>query len=99
MSVNVFSSVESLLLRLSDTSALVRRRAVEVIGAMRLGDAVVGLAELCKENNEPSADVRAAAVWALGQIADSQTRDVVEAARSDSSPLVRNSAEIALRRL
>jgi hypothetical protein len=99
MSVNVFSSSESLVLRLSDPSALVRRRTAEVIGAMRLSDTVVGLAELTRESREPNADVRSAAVWALGQIADSKTRPSVEAARSDSSPLVRNSADIALRRL
>jgi HEAT repeat protein len=99
VSVNVFSSVDKVVERFSDSSALIRRRAVEVVGAMRLSDAVVGLVALASESTEPDADVRGAAVWALGQIADSEAKPAVQAALSDSSPLVRGAARIALRRL
>ncbi|HET9930644.1 MAG TPA: HEAT repeat domain-containing protein [Polyangiaceae bacterium] len=99
ISVNVFSTPELVMERFGDKSALVRRRAAEAVGAMRLSDAVVGLVALSSEANEPSADVRAAAVWALGQIADPAAKPAVQAALSDSSSTVKNAATIALRRL
>ena len=43
-------------------------------------DAVVGLIALTSAGSESDAGVRAAAVWALGQIADPQARDAVLAA-------------------
>ncbi|MGC4094292.1 MAG: HEAT repeat domain-containing protein [Polyangiaceae bacterium] len=98
-SVNVFSSVNLVIERFGDSSALVRRRAAESVGAMRLADAVVGLVALSAEGKEPSADVRAAAVWAFGQIADPAAKPAVQAALSDSSTLVQNAAKISLRRL
>jgi HEAT repeat protein len=78
---------------------LVRRRAAEAVGAMRLADSVMGLVALSSESKESSADVRAAAVWALGQIADPAAKPAVQAALSDSSTLVKNAATISLRRL
>jgi len=77
----------------------VRRRAAEVVGTMRLADAVMGLIRLASEDLEPSADVRGAAVWALGQIANPAAKAAVQAASKDSSTHVQNSARIALRRL
>jgi len=99
ISVSVFSSPALVMERFGDKSALVRRKAAEAVGAMRLGDAVVGLVALSSEAKEPSADVRAAAVWALGQIADPAAKPAVQAALSDSSRLVVNAATIASRRL
>ncbi len=99
ISVNVFSATEAVLERFSDESELVRRRAAEVVGTMRLADAVVGLVRLASEETEPSAEVRGAAVWALGQIADPAAKSAVTAALSDSSRLVRDAARISLRRL
>ena len=98
-SVNVFSDTDSLLERFTDDSAAVRRRAAEVVGTMRLADAVMGLIRLASEDLEPSADVRGAAVWALGQIANPAAKAAVQAASKDSSTHVQNSARIALRRL
>ena len=99
ISVNVFSSPELVMERFGDSSALVRRKAAEAVGAMRLSDSVVGLVALSSEAKEPNADVRAAAVWALGQIGDSAAKPAVQAALSDSSTTVKNAAAIALRRL
>jgi HEAT repeat protein len=99
ISVSVFSSTALLMERFGDGSALVRRSAAEAVGAMRLADAVVGLVALSAETREPSADVRAAAVWALGQIRDPAAKPAVLAALSDSSTQVKNAATIAARRL
>jgi len=99
ISVNVFSATDSLVERFSDDSALVRRRTAEAAGAMRLSDAVVGLIRLSSEDMEPSADVRGAAVWALGQIGDGQASAAVQAASHDSSKLVRDAAHVAVLRL
>ena len=97
--VNVFSSVDKVVERFGDESALVRRRAAEAVGAMRLADAVMGLVALAGEGSESSPEVRSAAVWALGQIAVPEAKPAVQAALLDSSSLVRDSARIALRRL
>jgi hypothetical protein len=99
INVNVFSSADRVVERFGDDSPLVRRRAAEAVGAMRLADAVMGLVVLASEGSEAVAEVRSAAVWALGQIRNSQAKSAVQAALSDSSPLVRDSARIALRRL
>lgn len=99
INVNVFSSADKVVERFGDESALVRRRAAEAVGAMRLADAVMGLVALAAEGSEASPEVRSAAVWALGQIADPQAKPAVQAALSDASSLVRDSARIALRRL
>ncbi|MFZ5889938.1 MAG: HEAT repeat domain-containing protein [Myxococcota bacterium] len=99
ISVNVFSSPELVMHRFGDSSPLVRRRAAEAVGAMRLADAVVGLVALASEAKEHSPEVRAAAVWALGQIGDSAAKPAVQAALSDSNTLVKNAATISLRRL
>jgi hypothetical protein len=98
-SINVFSSPEAIVDRIGDESPLVRRRAAEVLGSMRVGDAVVGLTALASSANEPDAGVRAAAVWALGRLADPAGKAAVEAALRDGDPLVESSARIALRRL
>jgi HEAT repeat protein len=99
INVNVFSSVDKVVERFGDESPLVRRRAAEAVGAMRLADAVLGLVMLAGESTESSAEVRSAAVWALGQIAQPEGKPAVQAALSDSSSLVKDSARIALRRL
>lgn len=99
VSINVFSSVDAVVERFSDPSPVVRRRAAEVVGAMRLSDVVVGLVALSAPGTEPDPGVRAAAVWALGQIADSEAKSAVQMALSDESPLVQSAARIALRRL
>jgi len=97
--INVFSNVASVAALISDPSPLVRRRAAQTLGTLKTADAVVPLIALTPENKEPNAGVRAAAVWALGQIADAQARDAVMAATNDSDSGVRDAASIALFRL
>lgn len=97
--INVFSNVDRVVNLISDPSPLVRRRAAQTLGALRNRDAVVGLIAITVPDNEPDAGVRAAAVWALGQIADSQALDAVLAAENDSDSAVRDAANIASLRL
>jgi HEAT repeat protein len=99
MGVNAFSGLDAVVGRVSDSSALVRRRAAEALGMMRAGDAVVGLMALTSPTNEADAAVRAAAVYALGQIADPEAKPAVQAASDDADGFVRDAARIALRRL
>ena len=97
--INVFSNIDRVVNLISDSSALVRRRAAQTLGTLKNGDAVVGLIALTSVENEANAGVRAAAVWALGQIADVQALDAVLAAQNDDDSGVRDAARIALRRL
>jgi HEAT repeat protein len=97
--VSAFNDVVAVTQRISDESPRVRKRAAETLGAMRAGDAVVGLIELTKPSSEADALVRAAAVAALGQIADPAAKDSVLAAQNDPDQFVRDAAKIALRRL
>ena len=97
--INVFSAIDKVAGLISDPSAAVRRRAAETLGSMKVGDAVVGLIALTTAANESDAGVRAAAVWALGQIADPQARSAVLGAENDADPGVRDAANIALHRL
>jgi hypothetical protein len=97
--VHVFTRIDAIVGRLSDADANVRRRAAEALGTMRAGDAVAGLIAITSPERESDPLVRAAAVSALGRIADPEGKEAVQAAESDSSPLVRSMAKIALRRL
>jgi HEAT repeat protein len=97
--INVFSNVDRVVARISDDSPLVRRRAAQTLGALKTADSVVGLIAITSKDNEPDAGVRAAAVWALGQIADPEAREAVVAAQDDSDVTVRNAAAIAVLRL
>jgi HEAT repeat protein len=97
--INVFSKVDQVVSLISDTSPLVRRRAAQTLGTLKSADAVVGLIALTSPNTESDPGVRAAAVWALGQIADPEARDAVLAAQSDTDSGVIDAANIALRRL
>jgi hypothetical protein len=97
--VHVFSGIEAVATRLSDPSAVVRRRAAETLGALRATDAVAGLVALTSPQREADASVRAAAFWALGQLADASARDAVRAGESDPDPFAQSAARIALRRL
>jgi hypothetical protein len=94
-----FSDVAAVVARISDDSPRVRKRAAEALGTMRAKDAVVGLIALSSPSTEPNAPVRAAAVAALGQIADPASKPAVLAAQNDPHPFVRDAARISLRRL
>jgi hypothetical protein len=97
--INAFADVEAVVALIGDPSALVRRRAAETLGVMKAADAIVGLIELTYADQEPDAAVRAAAVWALGQIGDAAARDAILSAQEDGDPSVRSAAAIAGRML
>jgi len=94
--VNTFTDVEAVVALIGDSSSLVRRRAAETLGVMKAADAVAGLMVLAAEAEEPDAQVRAAAVWALGQIGDPVAGDVILAALHDSDASVRSAAKISV---
>jgi hypothetical protein len=96
--INVFTGVDDVIARIDDSSALVRRRAAEALGAMRAEDAVLALTLLTSPDTESNATVRLAAVAALGQIADADGKDAVLAAQDDPDQFVRDAARVALRR-
>ena len=97
--INSFQDVGAVVALISDPSSLVRRRAAESLGVMKAEDAVMGLIALTSADQESDAGVRAAAVWALGQIGSGEARDAILAARDDSDPSVRSAATIAGRML
>jgi hypothetical protein len=97
--INTFLDVEAVVALISDPSSLVRRRAAETLGVMKAEDAMLGLIELSAADREPDASVRAAAVWALGQIGSAEAADAVSAAAADEDPFVRSAAAVASRML
>jgi HEAT repeat protein len=97
--INSFTDVASVVRLISDESSLVRRRAAETLGVMKAADAVAGLIALASPDQESDAAVRAAAVWALGQIGDPAARDVILQAEHDVDPSVQSAANISSRLL
>jgi HEAT repeat protein len=97
--INAFTDVVAVVPLISDSSALVRRRAAETLGVMKSADAVAGLMALASPDQESDAPVRAAAVWALGQIGDPAAADAIVAAQTDTDASVRSAATIAGRML
>jgi HEAT repeat protein len=97
--INVFTHLDKVVTLISDKSASVRLRAAENLGMMRAKDSVVGLVALTSPSTEPDARVRAAAIGALGRIADPSSRGYLQAAQNDSNQFVRDAARIALRKL
>jgi HEAT repeat protein len=97
--INSFTDVAAVIALISDGSSLVRRRAAETLGVFKNRDAVAGLIALASPDQESDSNVRAAAVWALGQIGDPAARDVIKDAESDSDMSVRSAAAIAGRML
>ncbi len=96
--VNAFTDTASIGKLVGDGDANVRRRAAELLGAMKVVDAVDGLIALAQ--NDPDANVRNAAVHTLGALHDVRARAALEAiAAADKDSLVRDQAAIALRRL
>ena len=97
--INSFTDVASVTGLISDSSSLVRRRAAETLGVMKAADAVAGLMALADPDQESDAAVRAAAIWALGQIGDPAARDVIVAGQADADPSVRGAANVSARML
>jgi HEAT repeat protein len=82
---------------IDDEDVRVRREAASVAGGLREGAARAALERQVVSDPDPA--VRRNAAWALGRIGDPASRDALRAAASDSSPLVRRTAEVALREL
>jgi HEAT repeat protein len=97
--INSYTDVAAVVGLISDQSSLVRRRAAETLGVFKAADAVMGLIALASSDQESDPNVRAAAIWALGQIGDPAARDVVVEAQSDSDVSVRSAAGVAARML
>ncbi|MCA9587875.1 MAG: HEAT repeat domain-containing protein [Myxococcales bacterium] len=96
--VNTFADGAAVAKLTADPDAGVRKRAADLLGALRVRDSVQSLAQLAK--GDPDASVRNAACHALGQLRDGAARPVLEdIAKTDSDGLVRDQAQIALRRL
>jgi HEAT repeat protein len=97
--INVFTSVDAVVTRISDESPKVRKRAAEALGSFRAKEGVLALIALTAPATESDPQVRAAAVAALGAIGDSQAKDAVKAAETDPNGFVRDAARIAGRHL
>jgi hypothetical protein len=97
--INSFTDVAAVVALISDSSPLVRRRSAETLGVMKAADAVAGLMVLGSADQESDASVRAAAIWALGQIGDPAARDVITAGQDDPDASVRSAAYVSARLL
>jgi HEAT repeat protein len=96
--INSFSSISSLAALTTDASSDVRRRALEVIDALHVTDAVTPVAAVAQ--NDGDAGVRAAACHALGTMGNSSVVSVLQnLAQNDPDTFVRDQASIAMRRL
>jgi len=96
--INQFADAPSVTRGLGDADPQVRRRALELLDAMHARDAIATVATLAK--SDPDADVRGAACHALGAFGDASSKDALLAiSTGDANGLVRDQAQIALRRL
>jgi len=96
--INSFSGVPALAALTTDASADVRRRAVEVLDALRVADAVVPVVAAAQHDSD--AGVRAAACHALGSFGDASVVSVLQTiSTTDANGLVRDQAKIAMLRL
>jgi HEAT repeat protein len=93
--INSFTDVVSPTRALSDSSALVRRRAAMLLDQMRATDAGPALVQVAQKDSD--VEVRIAACHALGSIGDTGAQGALtKIAANDSSSLVRDMAAIAL---
>jgi HEAT repeat protein len=83
----------------ADASPVVRRYAAIELGRIADASSLQALAAMLDQTPDPDADVRWAAVVALGKLRDKQAEPVLVQALSDPSPQVSNAAERALQRL
>jgi HEAT repeat protein len=97
--INVFNDYAAVVRLVGSQSARVRKRAAENLGVMRSADSVVALSAITSPETESNAQVRAAAVAALGKIADPGGKAAVQNALNDPNQFVRDAANIAMRRL
>lgn len=83
--------------RLTDGDAGVRARAAAVVGTLHEATGRAALETAVTSDADP--EVRRNAAWALGELGDAASRPALTAATSDSSGLVRRTAQAALGRL
>ncbi|HEY8077195.1 MAG TPA: HEAT repeat domain-containing protein, partial [Labilithrix sp.] len=96
--INTFVDKTAVAKLVSDGDPNVRRRSIEILGAMRANDAVDGIIAIAQ--NDPDPNVRNAACHTLGALHDPKARAILQAiSTTDSNQLVRDQAAIALRRL
>jgi HEAT repeat protein len=96
--VNSFSSPSALASLTVDTSSDVRRRAVEILDALDVRDAVAPVTAAAQ--NDADARVRAVACHALGTFGNSSVLPVLtNLAKNDPDAFVRDQATIAMLRL
>jgi HEAT repeat protein len=88
------TSASPVVALLADTDATVRAEAATVVGAMLDATARVSLENLVARDADPV--VRRNAAWALGKLGQSASRDVLYAATTDKSGLVRMVAKASL---
>jgi HEAT repeat protein len=95
--LNTFKDVPAVARLASDGDVVVRRNAAELLGNLRAPEGVDAVLALARD---PDANVRNAACHSLGALHDPRARSVLEdLAKNDPNGLVRDQAQIALRRL
>lgn len=96
--VNSFTGVANVAAQLGNASALVRKRAVEVLDEMGAADSVAAVIQLAQ--SDPDEQVRLVSCHALGDFGNSSASAALNSiSMNDSSQLVRDMATIALIRL
>ncbi len=96
--VNSFTGVANVAGLVGNGSALVRKRAVEILDEMGAKDSVASVIQLAQSDADEQ--VRIVSCHALGNFGDSSAKTALNAiSTNDSSQLVRDMATIALRRL
>ena len=91
------TSASPVVALLGDRDATVRAEAATIVGAMLDATALVSLQQLVATDADPI--VRRNAAWALGKLGQSASRDVLAAATTDKSGLVRMVAKASLAQL
>ncbi len=91
------SSAEPVVALVDDADVYVRRAAIAAVGHFRTADARVALEQIVASDSDSAA--RRNAAWALGRIGDAASREVLRAATSDASSLVRTTARVAMSKL
>ena len=89
------SSVQDLLGLLDDSEALVQRAAIDALGQIAHPDATLPLIAYVEAQETPPLN----ALWALGEIGDRRSMDLLDRLRSHEDPYVSFNADRALQKL
>jgi len=96
--INAFSSAANLAAMTTDGDAAVRRRALEVLDALHVADAIAPVTAAAQ--NDTDAGVRAVACHALGTFGNTAALPALQnLSQNDPNTFVRDQASIALKRL